>query len=89
MLGGNENVKVIALADLFQDHLDSFRKYFENHGSEEVRSKVDIKDDHCFVGWDAYKKLLETYVEPTLDAATLDELTEFVERRKREIPEDP
>ena len=38
---------------------------------------------------DRYKKLMETYVEPTLDAAILDELTEFVERRKREIPEDP
>lgn len=37
---------------------------------------------------DRYKKLLETYVEPTLDAAILDELTEFVERRKREIPDD-
>ena len=70
MLGGNENVKVVALADLFPDHLESFRKEFENYNSETVRSKVDIQDDHCFVGWDAYKRILETDIDILFETCT-------------------
>lgn len=70
MLAGNVNVKVVALADLFQDHLDTFRKEFENHKAEEVRSKVEIKDDHCFVGWDAYQRILETDIDILMETCT-------------------
>ncbi len=70
MLAGNPNVKVIALGDLFQDHLDTFRKEFETHKAEEVRSKVDIKDDHCFVGWDACERILKTDIDILMDTCT-------------------
>jgi len=63
MLQGNENVKLVALADVFQDKVDMRRKQFEKHGDERVRSKVDIDDGHCFVGLDAYDKILETDVD--------------------------
>ncbi len=46
-----KNVKVIALADLFKDRLDHCR---EQLGKVENK----IEDDHCFVGFDAYKNLI-------------------------------
>ena len=54
----SKDVKVIALADLFPDQLENTKKTF----AAKPKEQYDIKDDHCFVGWDAYKKLLETDV---------------------------
>jgi myo-inositol 2-dehydrogenase / D-chiro-inositol 1-dehydrogenase len=53
-----EGVKLIALADAFQDRLDLSRKVLVERGGE----KVDITDDRTFVGLDAYEKLLKTDV---------------------------
>jgi predicted dehydrogenase len=49
-----DNVKLYAMADLFKDHLDFTRQYLSKFGAD----KVDVADDRCFVGWDAYKNLL-------------------------------
>jgi predicted dehydrogenase len=48
------NVKLYAMADLFKDHLDYTRNYLGKLGPD----KVDVSEDRCFVGWDAYKQLL-------------------------------
>src|SRR5690606_27760678 len=48
---GAEGISVIALADLFEDRLAQCR-------SQLAKIDVNIADDHCFVGWDAYEKLL-------------------------------
>jgi myo-inositol 2-dehydrogenase / D-chiro-inositol 1-dehydrogenase len=61
MLTGNENVKVIALADLFPDKIAGARARIE--GNEAFAKKRDIKDDHCFTGLDAYKKILKTDID--------------------------
>ena len=45
------NVKVVALADLFQDRLDQCRQQLKAKG-------VEVSDDHCFTGFEAYQKLL-------------------------------
>src|SRR5256714_3472585 len=48
--GGN-GVKLIAMADAFKDRLDgSFSELKKKH-----QDKVEISDDHKFVGFDAYK----------------------------------
>ncbi|MBR9997473.1 MAG: Gfo/Idh/MocA family oxidoreductase [Cyclobacteriaceae bacterium] len=47
-----ENVKIMAMADVFQDRLNTSREQLEKVGMN-----VDI--NRCFVGFDAYKKLLE------------------------------
>jgi predicted dehydrogenase len=47
-----ENVKIIAMADVFQDRLNSSREQFEKVG-------MNIDKNKCFVGFDAYEKLLE------------------------------
>ena len=52
-LSSGPNLQVVALADTFEDRLESCRgRLKEQHGAE-------IADDQCFVGFDAYKKLLE------------------------------
>ncbi len=92
-LQGNENVKLVALADAFQDRVDSRRKMFENHRDERVSKKVDIQDDHCFVGLDAYKKILETdidiLIEGTLPYARPKHIEAAVEAKKHIFTEKP
>jgi predicted dehydrogenase len=51
-----KNVRVTALADLFDDRLQSARGNLEKLG-------VVVPDEMCFVGFDAYQKLLETDVD--------------------------
>ncbi|HPK00624.1 MAG TPA: gfo/Idh/MocA family oxidoreductase, partial [Candidatus Hydrogenedentes bacterium] len=53
MLQGNDNVKVIALADVFPDKVERTRTQI--YSTDEFAQKRDIKDDHCFTGLDAYK----------------------------------
>jgi predicted dehydrogenase len=50
------NVKIIALADAFKDRLDGLRGRLQKSQKE----KVDLPEERCFVGLDAYEKLLKT-----------------------------
>src|SRR5207245_3275749 len=54
-LNAGPNVKLYAMADLFKDHLDYTRSYLKTKFESD---KVDVADERCFVGWDAYKNLL-------------------------------
>jgi len=65
-LVGNENVKLIAMADVFEDRLLSAREHLR--GNTDVNMKVDVDDDMCFVGLDAYRQLLATDVDVILHA---------------------
>ncbi len=44
------NVRIVALADLFQHRLDQCRQQLQLVGNE-------VEDQHCFVGFDAYTEL--------------------------------
>jgi len=56
------NLKITALADVFQDRIDDARNQCKTkHGQE-------IPESHCFVGFDAYKKLLDSGVDIMLNA---------------------
>lgn len=53
-LASAENLKLVAMGDAFQDHLDEcFRR-----ASATNRDKVDVPKDRQFVGLDAYQKVL-------------------------------
>lgn len=67
MLRGNKNVKVIALADLFQDRLDWARNKIKNSKDEQTAKSYAVEDDHCFTGLDAYKKILATDVDIVIE----------------------
>ncbi|NCF99776.1 MAG: Gfo/Idh/MocA family oxidoreductase, partial [Planctomycetia bacterium] len=53
-----EGVKLTAMADLFADRLNSSRMNLKGLGD-----KYDVSDEQCFVGFDAYEKLLATDVD--------------------------
>jgi predicted dehydrogenase len=59
-LKAGPNLKVVALGDVLKDHLDSCR---QNLAKE---AQVQVADDHCFIGFDAYKKVLEADVDLVL-----------------------
>lgn len=70
MLDGCENVQIVAMADLFEDRLKNSRSSLERLGEAKHKGKVNIQDDHCFVGVDAYQKLLETDVDVIIHGTT-------------------
>ncbi|HOW73277.1 MAG TPA: Gfo/Idh/MocA family oxidoreductase [Phycisphaerae bacterium] len=51
------NVRIVALADVFQDRLDTSRNTLAKKGQQQ------IDDRNCFVGFDAYQKVLATDVD--------------------------
>jgi predicted dehydrogenase len=51
-LDAGPNLEVVALSDVFQDRVDSCR------GRLKQQKGVEIADDRCFSGFDAYEKLL-------------------------------
>jgi len=61
-LNAGPNLEVIALADYFQDRVDNCR----NRLREE--KDLEIPDENCFTGFDAYLRLLETDVDVVLMA---------------------
>ncbi|MFN4146007.1 MAG: Gfo/Idh/MocA family protein [Runella sp.] len=64
-LSTSQNVKLVALADAFQDRVESAynaltkRAYKDWSGAEvDVKSKVDVPKERMFVGFDAYKQAI-------------------------------
>jgi len=51
-LNAGPNLQVVALADVFQDKIDNCRQELKKE------KDVEIADENCFAGFDAYKKLL-------------------------------
>src|SRR5205823_8573874 len=50
------NVKLVAIADVFKDHLDYTRDYLKKR----LPDKIEVPDERCYVGCDAYQKLLDS-----------------------------
>ncbi len=61
-IGSSQGVKVVALADAFEDRLTGCRNGLMKLGKD----KADIPAEKCFVGLDAYKKLIATDVDVVL-----------------------
>ncbi|MDG3003974.1 Gfo/Idh/MocA family oxidoreductase [Paludisphaera mucosa] len=55
--GTTYNIKIHALGDIFEDHLKNCRESVKN--SQNSKEKYDVADDRCFVGLDAYKKVID------------------------------
>lgn len=56
-LSAGPNLEIVALGDLFQDRLDQSRKYLKNE------KKVEVADANCYVGFDAFKRVLDAGVD--------------------------
>jgi predicted dehydrogenase len=93
MMQGNDNVQLIAVADLFEDKAKSARKKYEETQDPSVQGKVAIDDDHVFHGFDAYEKLLasdiDILIEGTLPYSRPKHITAAVEAGKHIFTEKP
>jgi predicted dehydrogenase len=63
-LKAGTDVKIIALADVFEDRVKAARENLKKLKPEQVA----VDDDHCFVGFDAYQKLIASGVDVVLIA---------------------
>ena len=57
LLNAANGIKVIALGDTFADRLNSLRDYLKRDHNQEV------PEENCFVGFDAYKKVIDSGVD--------------------------
>ncbi len=67
----NGSVKIVAIADLFEDRLDVATKFFEKRAKkfpERYKNALDIPATRKFFGWDAYKQLLAEDVDIVIHA---------------------
>ena len=59
-LEADPNVKLVGVADLFEDRLASC---VQNLQKSQYQDRVDLPKERQFTGWDAYKKLLATDID--------------------------
>jgi predicted dehydrogenase len=64
-MNAGKDIRLVALADVFDDHLQGSRKRLKALRPEQVA----VDDDHCFAGFDAYKELIHSGVDVVLIAA--------------------
>ena len=55
-LNADKNVKLVAMADAFEDRLEGSLKTLE---TQDVKEKLEVPAENQFVGFDAYKKVIE------------------------------
>ena len=63
-LSTGENVVLTAMGDVFEDRVQSSRKYLL--GNEQFGPRVKVSDDACFVGLDNYQKVIDSGVDVVL-----------------------
>lgn len=56
-LDAGPGLEIIALGDAFQERLDRCRTYLKD------QKNVEVADEKCFVGFDAYQKVIESDVD--------------------------
>ncbi len=56
VLQADSGTKLVAMADLFADRIERKRKAIR----EMMPDRIDVDDDHCFVGLDGYRKVIDS-----------------------------
>jgi predicted dehydrogenase len=64
MMTGTENVDLVAVGDLFEDHLEaSLRGMPDKEGYEKWKDRIRVNPDMRFTGFDAFKKVIAADVD--------------------------
>jgi predicted dehydrogenase len=63
-LHADKAVKLVAMGDAFADRIEQSLGTLKK--DEEIASKIDVKDDHKFTGFDAYKQVIDSGVDVVL-----------------------
>ena len=58
-IGSNDDIALVAMGDVFADHMTSARGKLK----EALGEKYAVKDDNAFVGFDAYQKVIASDVD--------------------------
>jgi predicted dehydrogenase len=68
MITGNPNIELVAMADLFEDQLEgSLRRLRDSDEfAPEVRKNIKVAPENRFMGYDAYKKVIDSGVDIVL-----------------------
>ncbi len=61
----NPNAKLTAMAEPFSDRLQNTRKNLKNR----MKNQVAVDDEHCFTGFDGYRKLIASGVDVSILAS--------------------
>lgn len=61
-LDAAKNVTIVALGDVFQEKVSNLQKELKE------KKGIEIPDDKCFVGFDAYKNVVDSGVDLIIDA---------------------
>jgi predicted dehydrogenase len=67
-LHGNDNVELVAMGDIFEDHLEKSLNEMRTSKYANVTDKIKVDPDHHFIGFDAYKKVLASDIDVVLIA---------------------
>ena len=60
-LRADPNVKLVALGDTFADHLESsLNSLATSEDTADIHAKVQVDPEHRFVGWDAYRGVIDS-----------------------------
>ncbi|MBA2707322.1 MAG: Gfo/Idh/MocA family oxidoreductase [Gemmatimonadaceae bacterium] len=60
-------VQIVAMGDLFKDRLENSRGQLKTTDTNKgIGAQYAVKDDNCFVGFDAYKKVIDSDVDMVL-----------------------
>jgi predicted dehydrogenase len=65
-LHADKAVKLVALADMFKDRIESCRQQL---GREDLGDKLAVTDERCFTGFDGYKQVIDSGVDVVLLAS--------------------
>lgn len=69
ILEGENNVQLVALADLFEDRVKGAREKLQGNTNPKIAAQVAITDEMCFTGFDAYEKILATDIDILIEAS--------------------
>jgi len=61
-LNADKNAKLVAMADVFEDRMKNSLNSLQKAGKE----RVAVDPDHCFAGFDGYKKVIDSGVDVVL-----------------------
>ena len=65
-MNAGTDIRLVAMADVFEDRLTGALGRLKRMKPEQVQ----VSPDHCFIGFDAYQKLLQTDIDVVLIAAS-------------------
>jgi predicted dehydrogenase len=61
-MAAGKDVKLVAMGDMFKERLDESRSALRSEGGD----RFDVPDDRCFIGFDAYKQVINSGVDVVL-----------------------